>query len=967
MYDRGALGQILARRLNVSKSPCKNQCAEVTQVMRSSITILLRLAASLYFVGLSMSAGAADEQQAARFYEDGAVRFEQKDYAAAAIQLKNALQQFPEHRPSHILLGRTYLAMAEPGAAEEHLLNARTLGADEALIVLPLAASYLAQRKYQEVILGLRYSGYAPDVEYRLRTYQGRAHTAIGEYDRAVKAYRDAQRLDPMAPEPLAGEALVLLVQGSVELARTKARVATERGPQSPEAWQAAAAVSHATGDVDSAVVQYGRVIALNPDHADARLARATLLLDLDRDTEAAVDIAHVREISPFEVRATYLDSVLRGKQGETKQARALLSETAQLLGALSSEVVAAEAGLQLLGGLANFGLKAYEQAEGFLKRFLANRPHDLGARRMLGVIFLARNDFAETIDILEPVLEETPNDPRVLHMIGRAYVRQQRYAEAAPLLERAVITSRGNIAVRTDLAFTRLALGQTAEALTGLRGVMGDDPSQMRAGIRLGALLLQCGEHAEVVRLARGMLEHHADSTVACNLLATAKFHGGEHAEAAVLFEQIAGQDPSFLPARANLAKIDVIEGRRAQARDRYLKILAEYPDHVATMLELARLFEQDGQIDVAIDWLNKALSANPKSVAAVENLVNLHLRAGAVELGLRVANEAESWAPENDRILLALSRAQLANKKPEVAMVILQGLAARAGYDSRKLMRVAAMQQRAEALDDAAYSLRKAVEGDPENVPARVELISVLLRLERLDRAMDAAQALRTAAPDSPSAYGALGEVLAKSGRDDEALEQFRRALDLVPADFTAIKYAQALQRVNPDAADKWLKTWVQGHPTHRLARQMIAERNMQRGHYDLARADYEQLVQWRPGDPGLLNNFAHVLNRLGDSKALEVAERAQKLAPDDPRINDTLGWMLVEAGDPQRGLAFLRNAHSSSGLNPEIRYHIGVTLQRLERTVEARRELESALASPRPFRQREAAVALLAELGK
>jgi tetratricopeptide (TPR) repeat protein len=231
-------------------------------------------------VGGSNAFAATDEEQANGFYENAVVRFEAGDHAGAIIQLKNALQAFPKHRPAQTLIARSYLAIGEPGAAESHLINARELGTDEALIVLPLAESYLAQRKFKEVIIGLRYSGYAPDIEYRLRTYQGRAHTKLGELEKAVRAYRDAQRLDPMAPEPLAGEAMVLLLQGTVELARTKARVATERAPNSPEAWQAMGSINHAMGDEDAALADYGRVIEMDENNLDARVARASIYLD---------------------------------------------------------------------------------------------------------------------------------------------------------------------------------------------------------------------------------------------------------------------------------------------------------------------------------------------------------------------------------------------------------------------------------------------------------------------------------------------------------------------------------------------------------------------------------------------------------------------------------------------------------------------------------------------------------------
>jgi tetratricopeptide (TPR) repeat protein len=315
----------------------------------------------------------------------------------------------------------------------------------------------------------------------------------------------------------------------------------------------------------------------------------------------------------------------------------------------------------------------------------------------------------------------------------------------------------------------------------------------------------------------------------------------------------------------------------------------------------------------------------------------------------------------------MLAMARVQLANKRPDIAKALLERLSTAAGYNTSRLMQIANLQVYAGALDAAAWSLKKAVDSDTSHVPAHVELIATLIRLERYDAAMAAAEALRAAAPDKAASFGALGEVLAATSRHDEALEQFRKAHELGANELTATKFALAQGRVNQVVADDWLTQWVKDNPEHRLARRMLAERHLQKGDYELAQSDYEQLVKWHSADAGVFNNYAHILKRLGDPRALEIAERAQELAPNDPNINDTLGWMLVEAGDPQRGLAFLRNAHSRAGLNPAIRYHIAVALSKLDRRDEAQRELQRALASPRSFREREQAEELLRTMSK
>jgi Flp pilus assembly protein TadD len=59
--------------------------------------------------------------------------------------------------------------------------------------------------------------------------------------------------------------------------------------------------------------------------------------------------------------------------------------------------------------------------------------------------------------------------------------------------------------------------------------------------------------------------------------------------------------------------------------------------------------------------------------------------------------------------------------------------------------------------------------------------------------------------------------------------------------------------------------------------------------------------------------------------------VAERAYQLAPSDANVADTLGWALVEAGQVEKGLRYLREAQVRAPANPEIRDHLAEALKR------------------------------------
>jgi Flp pilus assembly protein TadD len=74
--------------------------------------------------------------------------------------------------------------------------------------------------------------------------------------------------------------------------------------------------------------------------------------------------------------------------------------------------------------------------------------------------------------------------------------------------------------------------------------------------------------------------------------------------------------------------------------------------------------------------------------------------------------------------------------------------------------------------------------------------------------------------------------------------------------------------------------------------------------------------------------------------------TARRAQQLAPDVPQINDTLGWILVENGEAEAALPYLREAVARQSDDPSLRYHLAVALHRLGRDVESAQELQIAV---------------------
>ena len=103
----------------------------------------------------------------------------------------------------------------------------------------------------------------------------------------------------------------------------------------------------------------------------------------------------------------------------------------------------------------------------------------------------------------------------------------------------------------------------------------------------------------------------------------------------------------------------------------------------------------------------------------------------------------------------------------------------------------------------------------------------------------------------------------------------------------------------------------------------------------------------------DPAILNNLAHIYAEKDLDKALATALKGLEVSGEqNAALPDTVGWILARKGENEKALSYLRKAYARNSTDPEIRYHLGVTLLALGRTAEGEKELRAAIASGQQF---------------
>jgi putative PEP-CTERM system TPR-repeat lipoprotein len=302
---------------------------------------------------------------------------------------------------------------------------------------------------------------------------------------------------------------------------------------------------------------------------------------------------------------------------------------------------------------------------------------------------------------------------------------------------------------------------------------------------------------------------------------------------------------------------------------------------------------------------------------------------------------------------VLLAYANAQNINGDTTGARSTLSKATTLAGYSAPRQIEIASLQLAAGNLPGARYSADKALSAVPDFLPAQALLVDLDLRQGDTAKAEQLARKITASHPQRAIGYSLLGDVAAARGQGAAALEGYRKAHQLEPntESFLRLFKATSLQEGN-EAGQRLAEAWVKTHPKDIRARKALADALARSGNLPAARSAYEALLKVSPDDAEAMNNLANLLLRAKDRAALEVAERALSLAPQNTNVIDTVGWAALQAGQPDRALQLLRDARLRDPANNEVRYHLAAVLAKAGRRNEAREELQAALRSGRPF---------------
>ncbi len=863
---------------------------------------------------------------------------EKNDYAAATIQLKNALAKAPDSAEVRFLLGRSLLDSGDPVAAEVELRKAIELkfAADQTTPVL--ARAMLAQGKFKKMIdeLGKAQLTTA-ESKSEFKTLIGQAYAMQGNLDAAKAAFDEAVAIKSDFSPALLGQARLKAMAQNLSGAKEMVETIIGKAPRYAEAWHFKAELLRAEAKNEEALAAYQKVVEIHPQTLAAHAAIVTLHLRANKTDLAIKQLEAMQKVAPKAPITLYMQALTAYGQKNMAVAK---TATAALLKAQPDS----PQGLQLAGIIA-YESRSDIQAQEYLRKALHRVPGLDFGRRVLILSYLRSGQPDKASAVLQPMLQGQ-NTPAVwLELAGETYMQSGEASTAAEYFAKAAKIDPRNTRTQTALAMARMQTGRADEAFAELEQIAAAD-SGVTADMALIASNMQKKQFDKALKAIANLDKKQPKNPATHNLRGGVLASKGDLVGARQSFEQSLALNPAFLPAAMALARLDIAAKKPEDARKRFETVLAADPKNLQAMLALAELRAQTGgSVDDVAALLRKAVETEPQEVTPRVALIGHYLRSKDNAKALAAVQEAMSALPDRPEILDVAGKTMQLTGDTNQALAIYGKLAALLPGTPHPYLRMAEIQFAAKNKDGARNSLTKGLALQPDSLPMNRAMIMLDINSDRFPDALKRARDIQKAHPKDIVGYVLEGDTHLTQKAWGQAAAAYRAGLKVAQSPDLAQRLYSALiadgkTREAAQHADSWLKA----HPKDAGFRLFLATAAGNRLDYPAAVEQYRVLLAIQPNNPAVLNNLAWALGKMRDPKAIEHAEQANKLAPNQPAIMDTLGVLLVETGNIDRGLDLLGKAVALAPQAAAIRLNLAKGLIKAGKKPAAKAELET-----------------------
>jgi tetratricopeptide (TPR) repeat protein len=473
------------------------------------------------------------------------------------------------------------------------------------------------------------------------------------------------------------------------------------------------------------------------------------------------------------------------------------------------------------------------------------------------------RGDMDAAFDMYSHCLEIHPESAATLYELAKFYMYLGQPQKGEECLRKAMNAEPGNYWYKETLAAYYQSKGENAKAIEVIEEMATQFPTRLEPLMALADMYKRVQDYPKVIQTLNRLEELDGKS----EQISMEKFRNyltmDSTQQAFTEIENLAKEYPYDMRYLTILGDVYLNNNRSEEAYKAYQQVLAQEPGYAPAMLSLASYYERmgfDSLYRVQLD----ALLLNEK----VESQTKVNIMRQLI-----LKSERED---RDSTKLVGLFQSMLEQEQEnaDVAMLTAQ-------YLLSKQMN-----------EEAKPVLWQVLDLDPENKPARLQLLSFAVSKEDLDEVIRICAPAVEYMPEALEFYYYWGVAHYQQDQKTEAMEVFKKGV----------------RQVGPDS-DKNLASDLYsmlGDLYH--TQKLDAE----------AYAAYDSALVYNPDNIGVLNNYAYYLSleKKNLDKAEEMSYRTVKAEPTNETYLDTYAWILFEKGKYAEARIYIDQAIQNGG---------------------------------------------------
>ena len=696
-----------------------------------------------------------------------------------------------------------------------------------------------------------------------------------------------------------------------------------------------------AQGKVAEAIIEYRNAVQQQPNAGTARQKLAETYLKANDRAKALPELVRAADLLPDDVALQVKAGNLLLLAGRFDDARARADKV------LARDAKNLPAHLLLANSLA--GLKDVDAAVAQIEEAITLEPARGATYSQLGVMELGRKNAEAAEKAFEKATELEPRSVEARMALANFYWVTGRGAEAESALKKSVEIAPENASANRALATFYIAANRAAEAEASLKKVH-EITKAPAAALTLADYYVARNADEAAIAILDPMSRDPKTAAAASIRLAALDNKRGRRPKAYERLDSVLSTDKANLQALLLKAELLMADQKIEEALPIASAAADAHKNSAPALFMLGRVQQARRQTDEAVKAYEGVLRINPRATQAKLALSQLHLARGQSEASVQLAEDAVRTQPLNAQAKLLLVQGLMTRGELKRAEAELEPLVKRYPQSATVQARMGTLR----GLQGNSAEARKYFDRAAALAPDSLEVLGGQVALdlasknvpearrrvdERLQRGTPTGQLLMLAA-----------RVYAAGGDQKGAEDLLRRTVQTDPGQLQA--YAALgqmyVRQGKLDVARAEFENLAKRDPKPVGALTMIGTIQQMQGQPDAARATYEKAVEIDPDAAVAANNLAWLYATQGGNLdvALQLAQGAKRRLPDNPDVNDTLGYIYYKKDLHSLAIPALKASLAKNANSPLYHSHLGLAYAKAGDVENARQHLSSAL---------------------